>query len=251
MTLRVYLAGPLCVEAEGRLIAEAELGGRQPRLAFAYLVCADGRPVPRDELAEVVWPGEVPASWEISLAAIISKLRAILARAGVPRDAIGGALGCYQLRLAPKAWVDVLAAGTNLYQAEGALRRGDLAVAGPHAMIASAIARRPFLPEDNGVWVERMRDELRRQRVRALEIFAEALLGDHDHARAAVLATEVLELEPYRETAHQLLMRAHDAAGNRAEALRAYDRCRRLLAAELGVDPSPATEAVYLAILRR
>jgi len=45
-------------------------------------------------------------------------------------------------------------------------------------------------------------------------------------------------------------MRAHAAAGNRSAALRAYERCRQLLADELGVSPSPQTEAVYLDILR-
>jgi len=44
-------------------------------------------------------------------------------------------------------------------------------------------------------------------------------------------------------------MAAHDAAGNRAEALRAYQRARRLLADELGVDPSAETEAAYLSLL--
>jgi SARP family transcriptional regulator, regulator of embCAB operon len=45
-------------------------------------------------------------------------------------------------------------------------------------------------------------------------------------------------------------MTAHFTTGNRAEALRAYERCRVLLAEELGVGPSPATEEVYLKILR-
>jgi DNA-binding SARP family transcriptional activator len=45
-------------------------------------------------------------------------------------------------------------------------------------------------------------------------------------------------------------MRAHAAVGNRAEALRVYERCRCLLSEELGVAPSSQTEAVYLDILR-
>jgi DNA-binding SARP family transcriptional activator len=60
-----------------------------------------------------------------------------------------------------------------------------------------------------------------------------------------------VRLEPYRESAYQLLMRAHAAAGDRADALRAYEQCRRLLLAELGVGPSPETEAVYHALLGR
>jgi len=38
--------------------------------------------------------------------------------------------------------------------------------------------------------------------------------------------------------------------GNRGEALRVYERLRRLLSDELGVDPSPELRAVHLAVLR-
>ena len=45
-------------------------------------------------------------------------------------------------------------------------------------------------------------------------------------------------------------MRVHLAAGNRAEGLRAYERCRELLADELGIDPSAETRATYQELLR-
>ena len=61
-------------------------------------------------------------------------------------------------------------------------------------------------------------------------------------------AAEMVELEPFRETAYQLLMKMHAAAGDRAEALRVFAKCRELLRDELGVSPSPQTEAVYLEI---
>ena len=44
-------------------------------------------------------------------------------------------------------------------------------------------------------------------------------------------------------------MEAYAAAGDRAESLRVYERCRRLLADELGAYPSPETEAAYRALL--
>ena len=45
-------------------------------------------------------------------------------------------------------------------------------------------------------------------------------------------------------------MRVHATAGSRTEALRTYQRCRRVLADELGVPPSAETEAVYTAIVQ-
>ncbi|HEY3234559.1 MAG TPA: bacterial transcriptional activator domain-containing protein [Polyangiaceae bacterium] len=52
------------------------------------------------------------------------------------------------------------------------------------------------------------------------------------------------------KSAHRLLMRAHALGGNRAEALWAYERCRKLLANELGVDPAPETKTVYRQIVK-
>jgi DNA-binding SARP family transcriptional activator len=40
-------------------------------------------------------------------------------------------------------------------------------------------------------------------------------------------------------------MRAHLAAGNRAEALRSYESLRSMLADELGVPPEPESESLY------
>ena len=67
---------------------------------------------------------------------------------------------------------------------------------------------------------------------------------------AVQYASEVIELEPFRETAYQHLMRLHAQMGNRAEALRVFGRCRELLRDELGASPSPELEALFLEILR-
>jgi DNA-binding SARP family transcriptional activator len=63
-------------------------------------------------------------------------------------------------------------------------------------------------------------------------------------------ASEVVAAEPFDEVACQMLMRAHAAAGNRAEALRVYARCRKLFRDELGSEPSDKTAAVFLDILK-
>jgi DNA-binding SARP family transcriptional activator len=55
---------------------------------------------------------------------------------------------------------------------------------------------------------------------------------------------------PLAETGHQLLMRALAARGDAAAALAAYDQLRQLLREELGVSPSPATQALHARLLR-
>ena len=63
-------------------------------------------------------------------------------------------------------------------------------------------------------------------------------------------AEYLVEMNPFRESSHRALMRAHAAAGDRAEAIRAYETCRRRLVEELGVGPSAETENLYESLLR-
>jgi hypothetical protein len=111
MPLRIYLTRRVLVEESGTgPDDERRLMGRQGRLAFAYQVGEHLRAVSRDELAEELWLGAVPTSWERSLSALISKLRALLASVGIPDVALTGSFGHYQLLLPADVWIDVDAA---------------------------------------------------------------------------------------------------------------------------------------------
>jgi len=249
--VRIYLAGRVSLEASGRLIDSAQLPGQQGRIAFAHLTLERGRPVTRAELADVLWRHRLPAAWESALSAIMSKLRSLLSQ-GVLQESItlAGARGCYELRLPPNVWVDLEAAAEAIHEAESALKTGDPRAAYGPSAVAQHIARRPFLPGEQGPWVEGWRDRLRDILMRALETRAEIYLWNSEPALALQSAKELTALEPFRETGHRLIMRAHVATGNTAEALKAYEQCRALIASELGVDPSPETKAVYETVLQ-
>ncbi len=251
MPLRVYLTGRVLVEDNGTiLLDERRLMGRQGRLAFAHLAGEHLRAVSRDELAEELWMGTAPPSWERSLSALISKLRALLVSASIPDIALNSSFGCYQLSLPADAWIDVEAASEAIDRAESALREEIPREAWGWAQVAYQISRRPFLTGEEGPWVTLKRAELHDVLVRAHECLSEPSIWNAEPAYAVKHAREAVTIEPFRETGYQLLMRAHAAVGNRAEALRVYERCRKLLSEELGVSPSPQTEAVYLDILR-
>ena len=249
--LRIYLAGHVALERGDVLVPERRLPGRQGRLVFALLAAERGEALSNDGVADIVWNGAPPRAWDTALRAIMSKLRGVMAEAGLDDAvAIESAFGCYQLRLPADTWIDLEAAGEAVHHAETELRAGNLAAANGEALIAAAIARRPFLAGDDGEWVEQRRSMLHDVRVRALSCRAEVALAVGEPALAVGDAELVIELDPYREATYVLLMRAHVAAGSRAQALQTYERLRSLMADELGASPSPASEAVYLEILR-
>jgi SARP family transcriptional regulator, regulator of embCAB operon len=248
---RIYLSGRLTIEGEGATLGPQEFPGQQGRAAFAFLVGERGAPVSRARLADVLWPARPPQAWPTALSSIVSKLRALLTRAGLDGSAALEANGgCYELRLPPDTWIDHEIAAHAIHEAEAALKAGEPGLAYGPSAVAHHIARRPFLPEETGLWFEQRRARLAGILVRALECRAEVYLWNAEHTLAAEAAREVMALQPFRETGYQLLMRAYAAMGNSAEALRVYERCRSLIADELGVAPSPQTKAVYAEVLQ-
>ena len=248
--LKVFLTGRVAVETDGAVIDEAQLGGRQGRLLFAYLVAERGRAVPRDELAEALWGETPPATRDKALTVIASKLRGAFADAGLDgRELLTAAFGCYRLDLPEGTWVDLFAAASGAQDAEEALAAGELDQARAAAESAESLARRPFLPGEDGSWVEQKRRDLADIRERALVVLADACLRSGAEREAAKWAEELIALSPFREAGYRRLMEAHVVAGNRAEALRVYEQCRQLLAEELGAYPSPETDSIYRALL--
>ena len=247
--LKVCLLGRVALETDGAVSDEARFPGRQGRLLFAYLVAEHGRPVPRDELAEALWGEAPPVTWEKALTVIVSKVRGVLAAHGGGATPLTSAFGCYRLVLPEATWVDVIVAANAAQEAEGALAAGDLEQAKASAELAARLLREPFLPGDTGTWVEEKRRELKDVRERALSTLSDACLLSDEPEEAVKWGEQTVALAPFRETGYRHLMEAHVAAGNRAEALQVYERCRRLLAEELGAYPSPETESVYRELL--
>jgi SARP family transcriptional regulator, regulator of embCAB operon len=248
---RIHLSGRMSIEYPAGIVRHADFPGQQGRAVFALLVGERGAPVSRARVADEIWQGSLPASWDAALNAIVSKLRALLGRAGLDgASALVTAGGCYELRLPPDCWIDHEVAADAIHEAETALKVGQPARAYGPSAIAHHIARRPFLPGVDGPWFEQRRDRLAGILVRALECRAEVYLWNGECTLAVEAAGDIVARQPFREEGYRLLMRAHAAAGNGAEALRVYERCRRLISEELGAGPSPETRALHAGLLK-
>ncbi|MDJ0925740.1 MAG: bacterial transcriptional activator domain-containing protein [Acidimicrobiia bacterium] len=245
--LRIYVIGRVMVEGPDGMLEASGLPGRQGRLALVYLA-AQPRGVDRHELAEVLWPDELPDAWDAGLSAVISKLRKALGRVGAG-DVLTGTHGAYEMRLPEGTFVDLRTAITELDRAEGAIDRESPDEAWSHATVASGIFRRRFLPGETGPWIDRMRRDLRDYEIRTFDVLARVWLAKGNPKAALPLARHVVDLAPYRESGYARLMECHLAGGDNAEAVRVYGELSALLVETMGISPSPVVEELYLKAL--
>jgi DNA-binding SARP family transcriptional activator len=153
--------------------------------------------------------------------------------------------------LSPGAFVDIEAALEAAHRAESHIAKGEWAEAWGPAGVAYHVANRPLLQGQDRPWLDEWRRRLDEVRVRGLECFAAARLGLGGSAlpQAEECARRLIQLAPYRENGHRILMEALERRGNVAEALLAYDRLRILLRDDLGITPSPELDILYRRLL--
>lgn len=101
----------------------------------------------------------------------------------------------------------------------------------------------PDLGDDEWLAVERER--FRQVRVHSLEALSDDLIAAGWYGAAIEAALGVLRADPFRETAHYLLVKAHLAEGNQVEARRQYMAYCRLMWKELGVEPSEQFRLIF------
>ena len=234
----MQVCGRLAVQWRGSRI-EDRLPARQGRLLFVFLVVHRAAPVGRDAVAEAL------GAPDATLRPLLSRLRRVLGPDAVTAGEQPG------LVLPADAFVDLDAAREGLHRAEAAVAAGNWARGWAPARVALHTAARGFLPGHDAEWVGEVRRELDEMRLRALECVGEIGLGmgggEVDAAERS--GRRLVELAPFRESGHRLLMEALAARGNVAEALLAYERLRTKLRDELGVGPSRELQGVHARLL--
>ncbi len=143
-----------------------------------------------------------------------------------------------RLRLAPDVRVDVheaAAAAHRLLDPAAKIDDGDR---------DCVFLRGELLPDWYDDWVVIERERFRQLRVHALERLCERLILERRFTEAVETGLAAVEGEPLRESAHRVLIHAHLAEGNAAEALRQYRVFRGLLRDRLGLEPSGQMDAL-------
>jgi predicted ATPase/DNA-binding SARP family transcriptional activator len=244
--MEIRLLGPLEVYSQGRAV---EVAGRRLRLLLAVLALQPAQVVTAERLIDLLWQkGSPPADPANALQALVVRLR----------RALGAAPGGERLTSRPSGYllavepdqVDVLRVERLCVDGHEALATGRPLQAAVTLREALALWRGPALAEfaaepfaaANAVRLEEVR-------LGALEDRIEAELALGEHARLVGELEALAAEHPLRERLHALLMRALYAAGRQADALAAYQRVRRGLAEQAGLDPGVELRRVEEAIL--
>jgi DNA-binding SARP family transcriptional activator len=98
-------------------------------------------------------------------------------------------------------------------------------------------------------WALRERERLRALYLSSLKRLMEYYQQQGTYAESLSCGQLILQYDPLREDIHRALMRLHSEHGQRGHAVRQYEVCRAVLAAELGVVPLEETQALFAQIV--
>lgn len=224
--VHVQILGPVRAVAEAGPLA---LRGRTARTVLARLALSAGTVVSVDQLTDALWDDDPPLEPAVSVRSIVSRLRTQLGRGAIVTDGAG-----YRL---DTGLVDV-----DLAEIDEAMKHGRLGQRAPDELAAlldkwdgDALTDVSWTPTFEP---ERARiDELR---ARLVDAYHEAMLDDGRADETLADLERDAAASPLRESTQLLLMRALDACGRTAEALRSGAAYRERLIEQTGVEPSTA-----------
>lgn len=254
LVCQIEMLGGLRVLRGDEIIADEVGSGTRARLPhrvsllLACLALRPGEPLPREIIAERLWPDQPPTQTRNSLSTTLSLLRRHLEAlddfAPTPdgifianRDQIG---------------LDRALVTTDVGRFESLLdaareaqnRKGAASPAARAALLEQALSlyRGDLLPGYYEDWVDAEREQFRTQRLEALRRLAQSWDAAGDHDAAARAAQKAVEADSLNEEAHHLLIQSLAAAGRPAAALTAYARMEAIFEKELGIAPPEATQ---------
>lgn len=241
------ILGPLEIVDDGRTL---ELRGFKKRALLAILLLHANEVVSRERLIEDLWGDRRPETAATALHGYVSQLRKLLEPGsnGNHRVLLTRPPG-YALRLDPEQ-LDLERFEALAERGKRALAAGDASDAAATLCEALALWRgRPLAEFDSAPFAVVETIRLEELHLSALEdrIEAELAIGRH-HALIAELETLVVE-HPHRERLCGYLMLALYRSGRQAEALDLYQRTRRALVEELGIEPGTMLQQLERAIL--
>jgi DNA-binding SARP family transcriptional activator len=243
--LRFGVLGRFSVTRAGWEIGRGGWGRPVDARLVRFLLVHNGEPVLADVIFDALWTDRSPLSARRSLHVAVSRARRVLDPPGVDESMIESEGHAYRLNLERVA-VDAeeFSAAVDAALGEGGDGRGVLL-----DRARSLWGGEPLPEERYSDWAAAYRERLIDGYIAVLTALVDLRQRAGEHAGAADLARELVDLDQFNEAAHRALMLAYARAGRTGHALRQYLECRRALVDELGIEPADATSRLQARIL--
>jgi len=242
--LEINCLGPFSVRFDGRAIVLPASG--RPAAVFKVLADRGGRPLSRDQLIELVWPGVSTQAGANRLRVAVHALRQAFEEGA---DLVSYEAGAYRLQ-AEHIEIDAERFETLVEQGRQLAQDGDDDGARRAYEAAERLYGGDYFQDDPfEEWATTRRQHLRDLYLNLLVKLAILAMERADFDACVGYGHAIVREDALSEDAYRLLMLAHARLGNRARALRWYELCAQALRRELNLTPSAATERLRDEIL--
>ncbi len=243
--LRIRVFGELSVARDGQVLEGLTACKAQELLC--YLLLHRDRAHSREALAGLLWGDCSTAQSKKYLRQALWQLQAALSPHGQPPHArtLLVQSDSVRLNLGAGIWLDIA-----VFEQAFARLRGVPSdrLDGTQARTlrhAAELYQGQLLEGWYHDWCLSERERLQDMYLAMLDKLMDYCAAHRDHESAMTYGARILRHDRARECTHQRLMRLQYLAGDRAGALRQYQRCAAALAEELGVQPAEGTVALY------
>ena len=243
--LRIQLFEKFCVRRNEQVLDGFD--ARKVQELFCYLLLHRDHSLPRETLAGLLWPETTTAQSKKNLRQTLWQLQ----------TALGSQIeSTYnRLLLVEPDWVQ-LNSEANLWLDVAVFEQAyNLAQKIPGQQLDSSIAQLlietvqlyqgPLLEGWYQDWCLLERERLQSMYLAMLDKLMSYCEVQHDYETGLLYGMRIMCYDRARERTHRRMMRLYYLIGDRAEALRQYERCAAALEEELGISPSKSTIAIY------
>ncbi|HEY3341883.1 MAG TPA: BTAD domain-containing putative transcriptional regulator [Anaerolineae bacterium] len=243
-SLRVFLLGRFAIVHEG-----ADQTDQFPRRAqelFCYLLMSSGKPHLRENLVDALWSDESYSQPRKVFRHVLWQLHTSLGKLGDGVHDPPLTLEGDWVSLNPRSCVacDVVDFELAINEAHQAASTGALEPYTSALRKAVNLYMGDLLPAWYCDWCLRERERLQILYLSALDQLVDCCEAQQSYDEGLTLVERILQIDAVHERAYQQLMRLHYYRGDRASAVRQYERCASVLQAELHISPGRQTQAL-------
>jgi two-component SAPR family response regulator len=255
--VKIYTFGRFSLLVNGKPLRFSGKGQKKPLDMLKAVIALGGREVREQQITDALWPDAEGNTGRMLFKTTLYRLRQLMGNCDVITICEG------RLSLDNRqCWVDSWAFERFLGEADKLWpQRNKLNITGPAGDKAAEAARLTekavamykghfFEADRNEPWQVSLCEHLRMKYVRAVGRLGYHWEQERKHEKAIDCYQSGLHVDELTEEFYQHLMNCYLKLGRKAEAIKTYRRCTAVLKANMGVEPSDETTAIYRTIVQ-